>query len=110
MGTKRYSVNLWGSKPGTDDDCWSGAEFDTEAEARACYLDPWPHFYPHAKRETAWVELDGPDIHEERRNHSFQRRRRDDGDDWRREQAMQAGMGLGVEAYNDAMGWSVDDR
>lgn len=25
--------------------------------------------------------------------------------EWQREQAMQAGMGLGVEAYNDAMGW-----
>jgi Na+-translocating ferredoxin:NAD+ oxidoreductase RNF subunit RnfB len=24
---------------------------------------------------------------------------------WQREQAMEAGMGLGVEAYNDAMGY-----
>ncbi len=29
-------------------------------------------------------------------------------DDWRREIATQAGMGLGVEAYNDAMGYSVE--
>jgi hypothetical protein len=28
--------------------------------------------------------------------------------EWQREQAMQAGMGLGVEAYNDAMGWGSD--
>lgn len=29
--------------------------------------------------------------------------------EWQREQAMQLGMGLGVEAYNDAMGWGSDE-
>lgn len=36
------------------------------------------------------------------------RPKRDDCSDWRLEQAMQAGMGLGVEAYNDAMGYGHD--
>ena len=31
-------------------------------------------------------------------------KKKDDAD-WRREMAMEAGMGLGLEAYNDAMGW-----
>lgn len=31
--------------------------------------------------------------------------RDDDDDDWRRERAMQAGMGLGCAAYNDHMGY-----
>jgi len=30
-------------------------------------------------------------------------------DDWKREQAMQEGMMHGVEAYNDAMGWSTEE-
>lgn len=29
--------------------------------------------------------------------------------EWQREEATQLGMGLGVEAYNDAMGWGSDD-
>ena len=29
----------------------------------------------------------------------------EDDDGWRREMAMEAGMGLGIDAYNDAMGW-----
>jgi len=32
------------------------------------------------------------------------RKRKVADDGWRREMAMEAGMGLGVEAYNDAMG------
>ena len=32
-------------------------------------------------------------------------RKADIDDGWRREQAMQAGMGMGVEAYNDYMGY-----
>ena len=27
--------------------------------------------------------------------------------EWQREQAMQAGMGLGIDAYNEAMGWEA---
>lgn len=33
------------------------------------------------------------------------RRDRDDGGDWRRERAMEAGMLHGCDAYNDAMGY-----
>jgi hypothetical protein len=33
----------------------------------------------------------------------------DTDDSWRQERAMQAGMAFGVQGYNDAMGYSVDD-
>lgn len=29
--------------------------------------------------------------------------------EWQREQAMQAGMGMGVEAYNEVMGWDTGE-
>ena len=33
-----WSVNFWGSHPGCgEDDCWTGLDFDTEAEARECF-------------------------------------------------------------------------
>lgn len=32
-----------------------------------------------------------------------------DDADWRREQAIQAGMGFGVEGFNDAMGWGTEE-
>lgn len=33
----------------------------------------------------------------------------EEDDEWKREIAQQAGMGLGVEAYNDAMGYDVEE-
>ena len=105
-----YSVNFWGSDPDAgNDDCDTGIDFATRDEALAAFQDPWPHvnaayFRPE---DTAWFEVDGPDLYDKRPNPAYRPRRRDDGDDeWRREQAMQAGMGLGVDAYNDAMGYS----
>ena len=34
----------------------------------------------------------------------------DEGDSWRREQAMEAGMLHGINAYNDVMGFAVEDE
>lgn len=101
-----YSVNLWGSKPGENDDCWTGADFSTLEEARAVLADPWSHFSrSYHESSTAYFELDGPDVNEITKNPSFKpRKQRDDGE-WRREAAMQAGMMGGVECYNDAMGF-----
>ena len=94
---KPYTVDYWGSVPLTNDDCWSGRDFATEAEARVAYQENVPD------RDTAWIVLDGPGVHEERRNPDY-RPAPDDRDDWLRETAMQLGMGLGVQAYNDARG------
>lgn len=100
----KYTVNLWGSKPGANDDCHTGDDFDTREEALAIYLTPAAHFRPVDVASTGWVEIDGPGIHDERCINP-RRKVRDALEDWRREIAMQAGMGLGIEAYNDEMGF-----
>ena len=93
-----YNVSEWGSRPDAEnDDCYTGADYDTIEEARAAFLGPCTDTDVH------WVQLDGPDVHEMRRNGGY--RKPADDDDWQRESAMQAGMGLGVDAYNDSLGY-----
>ncbi len=106
-----YTVNIWGSKPGTNDDCWTGGDFADLAAARAAYADP-SSMSTYIRNTIAgatgevWVEIDGPDVHMERRlrkaNARAQARERAAD---RLELATEAGMGLGVVAYNEAMGW-----
>lgn len=102
-----YSVNLWGSKPGENDDCWSGYDFKSKEEALAVFERPWGRWkgFDACRRSTAFIELDGPDIHKTRANPDFDPNDRDDDDDWRREIAMQQGMAFGCEGYNEVMGW-----
>jgi len=101
---KIYSILLWNSDPDEgNDDCMSGDDVYTREEALEIYNNPEQHFSPQLMRYTVFVELDGPDIYAKRR--IAPDLPRDDDDDWRREQAMQAGMGLGVDAYNDYMGY-----
>lgn len=107
----RYTVNAWGSEPGTEDDCWYGEDFTTLEAARDFYDNPPEDFL--ADQSTAWIEL----AKETRAAPSecwaaesiAERKIRDpkpvDDSDWRREIAMQAGMMAGCDAYNDAMGW-----
>lgn len=117
-----YEVNLCGAHPDEDDfdDCWTGLEYPTLEEARAVFdaADPLEamaatieggtgNFAAYHRSSTTHVWLSGPDVHEVRELKK-PRRRRDDAEDWRREQAMQAGMGMGIDAYNDAMGWGAE--
>jgi hypothetical protein len=104
--TKPFEVKLWCSHPDEqNDDCQSGAEFDTLEEAEKAYAAPVTDRY------AAFVELTGPDSYRRvRRNPAYDakavaRKRAQDDAEWRREQAMQAGMGLGVQAYNEEMGY-----
>ena len=92
-----FSVNLWGSKPGTNDDCHSGTDHETHEAALAAYNQPRPSYI-------AWIELDGPDVHEERENPDYKPSYESD-DDWRREARRQAGMELGPIGYNDYEGY-----
>jgi hypothetical protein len=107
----KYTVSLWGSKPGTNDDCHTGANYNTKAEALRVYAQPEQYFSPVSWRSTVWVEIDGSDIHEERRVVTVEQERamcrRDAADDraWQREIATQAGMAFGVDAYNEEMGY-----
>jgi len=107
---KSFAVNLWSAHPDSGEDaCSSGDEFSTLKEALAVADDLWSHFSPTFKRNISHIEIDGPDFHEVRTNPDYKPSRDDDDGEWRREQAMQLGMGLGVDAYNDAMGCSVDE-
>lgn len=106
MTEKNYSVCLWDSCPELEEDtCNTGDDFATLEEAFKAYNDPKGHFARVLPWQ--WVEIDGPDVNDCRPiDESFNHAAADgDEDDWRREQAMQAGMGLGIEAYNDMMGY-----
>ena len=101
---KDYCVDLWGSKPFTNDDAWTGREFDTKEEALAFFhSEEWKKI-PGCSTCTEYLVIDGPDIYEERKVEPV-RDYCDDEDDWRRERAMQAGMCFGIGAHNEYMGW-----
>lgn len=104
--TDMYHVNLWGSKPGTNDDCWTGTEVETLEEALQIYNDPWGRFkgFDFSRSSTAYIELVGPNVYKTRQNPEYDDRE-DDDDDWRREMAREAGMLHGVSAYNEVMGY-----
>lgn len=96
-----YWLNYWGSKPGTNDDCWTGFDYETREEALAAYNDPPKCDYAGSDlSNVAWYELDGPDIHLERPNPHHKPVRVSD-DDWRCEARMQSAMGFGVQGWND---------
>lgn len=105
-----YTVKLWGSNPGTNDDCWTEGEYPTLAQARVAYEEPFdsgefPMRY-NDSHEPLWIEMTGEGIHEVRCIWTGTRTpSRDSGFDreWQSEIAMQAGMGLGIDAYNDEM-------
>ena len=106
---KGYSVTLWESEPGENDDCNTGCDFSTLEEARACIADLWSHFNRQYYISTPFILLDGIDgTWEVTRNPDAPKgkKKKDNSDDeWRREIAMQDGMMGGCQAYNEAMGW-----
>jgi hypothetical protein len=104
-------VNYWGSHPDAgNDDCWTGHDFATLAEAEAKFSEPPTFTDGKPVLGTAYIELDGPGVHKVRKNPDFDARAaareaaRDEAE-WRRERAMQAGMAFGVDGYNDEMGY-----
>ncbi len=101
-----YAVSLFGSHPDLDnDDCWTGTKVATLDEARAIAFDPWSHFNRvFFASDSRWVEIDGPDVNEVVAISGAPKRRAADASDWQNEHAMQMGMGLGCDGYNDAGG------
>jgi hypothetical protein len=106
-----YSVNEWGSHPDNDnDDCWTGRNTHDLAEAIQ-----WFNEDPN-DTSTAYVELvviedpnssetvSDPTMYQIRKNPGY-KPTPDYDSDWRREIAMQAGMGGGCNAYNEVMGY-----
>lgn len=122
LTAKPYSVDLWGSNPDeTDnDDCWTGENFATLDEALACYRALAGSIGNFALADQLdkvtgydweFVVIDGPDVHDvspnpdQPRQRRHRRERQADDREWKREQAMQAGMAFGCDGYNDEMGW-----
>lgn len=124
-----FSVDTWGSDPDLgNDDCWTGEEFATIEEAEAAF----DKALKEADRDTEFVTLspftrEQKDLSETQRviggkpvilmgdeikrarNPKFKRRDKAAEDRaWQREIAMEAGMLHGVDAYNDAMGYSLE--
>lgn len=105
---KPWSLTLWGSRPEENDDCHTGEDFDTESAARVCLAEPWDMFAPrHFKTSTAYFLLKGPGTREVIKN-QYYKTSKDDYSYERREYAMQQGMGLGIQAYNEACGQNVN--
>lgn len=104
MSDKNYSVTLWGSHPdNNNDDCYTGADFATLSEARACMSNLSAHFNMTYHRDAPFIELDGPDVHEIVKRPGVRIQRTSNDNEWKREIATQAGMMGGCDAYNDAM-------
>jgi hypothetical protein len=111
---KPYSVNLWDTHPDLEEDtCSTGEEFATLAEAVACMANLDATFNAVYFRNTPFVELDGPDIYlVVERPGVAKRARKEEAMDMaaeRSEFAMQQGMGLGIHAYNEAMGGDSEE-
>lgn len=117
--TKLYEVCLFGSHPDKEnDDCWTGEDYATLEEAQACVASFLAGEDPKGWKEgsasyylssTAYFVIMHPQPGPNDtliKNPKFDRRQneRDDAD-WQREIAMEAGMCLGIDAYNDAMGY-----
>ena len=123
-----YAINFWGSHPDEDnDDCWIGSEYQDAATALEAFAsDPmelamsWCTVsategastqrmaalasLAQSVRDSAYIELDGPNVHGVRKNPYFKRGRKDADDRaWRAERAMEAGMLHGCDAYNDVL-------
>lgn len=104
-----FSVNYWSTHPTAgNDDCNTGSDFATEAEARAEFENPdW--------EQGNYAELCGPDGRldvKRRPGHDPEKYQREleaelaaEDAEWRREAAMQTGMAFGVDGYNDEMGY-----
>lgn len=98
-----YEVLFWGSHPDDDnDDCWSGSSFQNLDDATEEY-------WAASKRDGYFAELtqDGERIAVRQivSDDEIRRDRERADREWRREQAMEAGMLYGIDAYNDYMGY-----
>jgi len=106
--SKRYEVNEWGSEPRTEDDCWTGADYATLAEAHADF-EAWTTRSTYVIVELIEVSPEGEVTELARREIGnkarYKRELEADRRAWQREIAMEAGMAFGCDGYNDAMGY-----
>lgn len=101
---RAYFVGFFSTHPDlNNDDCNEGEDFDTKEEALA-------HFNTDGDYYCAFIQIDGPDINQIRKNptHSSKRVAREEEaarNEERSERAMQAGMAFGCQGYNEGMGY-----
>lgn len=99
-----FSVEFWGSHPDKgNDDCLTGLDFPTMADAQECFDNPWKDadFARYFKTSTAYIRLEGEGQEKIRKNDAYKPSKGDN--EWAREIAHQDGMMGGCDAYNDAM-------
>jgi hypothetical protein len=82
-----YSVNFWGSWPGTNDDCYTGGDYATLEAAEAVFNAPVADFHPpkHDSSDVQYVELVGPGTQRERKNPEYVPAGDHDDGEWTRE-------------------------
>lgn len=106
-----FSVELWGSHPGDQDDCWTGADFPSRGEAEAAYNNPAsvsPYFRRCVEQEDGelWVSLVTPEGERfNRRLRSRPPRTEPRHSEW----AWLQGMSFGPRAYNEACGFLTEE-
>jgi hypothetical protein len=105
-----YVVIHWGSHPDLDnDDNFDEKEFFDKDQA----ID---FFNANARQAIAYIEIDGLEdfeltlagIDRLRPNPNFKPKTHQRDNSWQHEQAMEAGMLHGIDAYNDAMGYGYE--
>ena len=117
MNKPSYIIELWGSEPDTADDHHTNYDFDDLASAQCAFEDHEEYMRANSLRGVTHLRLcritvecgqEYADVLEVRQimTDADIRKMREDSDlDWKREMAMEAGMGLGIQAYNDHMGY-----
>ena len=107
-----YTVDVWGSQPVANDDCWAGEKFASLGEAEEFLASVMGELEKGHRvfngycgnNSIAYLVLDGPDAHREICNKFYKPTPVDYSAD-RSEAAMQAGMAFGCDGYNDMMGY-----
>ncbi len=104
-----YTLSIWCSHPDAgNDDCNTAEDFETYEDAKAALDSLSDYFSARSLTGARWVRIDGDEgqsthkLPEEYQRRAYQAAGVAHRD---REYAMQLGMGLGLRAYNDAMGW-----
>lgn len=119
MNKPSFIIELWGSEPDTADDHHTNYDFDNLASALRAFEDHEEYMRANSLHGVTHLRLcritvecgqEYADVLEVRQimtdadirkmNAAYAR-----DDSWMRETAMQAGMGLGIQAYNDHMGY-----
>jgi len=127
MGDKRediwedkWEVNEWGSHPDKgNDDCNTGVDYTSEESARTAFevwraeFDAVPESEHNSSSDVQFIVLHKPggevvEVIRDPRGSDEMAKAQDERDarQWKQEIALEAGMLHGVDAYNDAMGFS----